>query len=578
MNASDHTSLVNSPPKRSAPGFKLHDRQLMDVFAILVILLRLESRSKSKGSVFRKLHPFTFSPEEAVKAMTTLSIDIELQVVTTTVAYSIEADLGFSLLHKFFEAHLLHDPSSRTTCQMKHNTQLQITPKGAAMVYNFCKSIGMRRDKMPGVVKGEFNTMSLFQFHRSGTTNKILYSEYLLYILVWKMMGKKPNVWSPAQTPGPANNMFEHENVLDVSMHGSITTPKVSPFYHKYFSNPESDAHIQYYECCSGLRLFESRTFNLKDRTVIVRNCFSGKALIQWLLDCSNLQSLSEAVEIGFLMVKHYLLVPVNDDYVHFLPDRNAFYTLSEAAERACMWHADSSDSLSLSPEETEVRDSVVEHENDNLMAMVLDPGMRYLFKLHLEKERCSENIDAYLQLSEFLNAKGQLSQLLKQYNGSVGSRREKLAKRCERLATTHYSMAYHIFSTYLDEQSRYNLNISFGLRQEVRDVMKRLCFGVDEALPDYNVTAYLRTPVDGSFEHATKPKRSDDNSTLALLESLEEIFRIFEKVKRSIYRLMEADSFPKFIKSDEYIYAIGLKAHCEGKVETSSNERESQN
>lgn len=560
---------------------KINERQLLDMFAVLVIHLDLADNAKPKlrFSPFAKLYPYSFDVDDAVKHMANLTLNIEL-LVSTTVSYSIVPDLALSLLHKYFAAHLLHDPSTRTTSKLAQHVVVQVTPKGTAVVYNFCKRIGMRRDNMPKVVQSEFNSMRLFQFDRSSNTNKVLYSEYLIHILVGKMMGRKPNMWLANAKAEPVkivmdaqpDHMFDSSLMFKEATHQC--SAKSSPFHHKYFTNPESDSHIQYYESESGLRLIYDGEIETSEAPATTGYFFSGKVLVQWLLDCTTLHSTEEAMEMGQLMIRYGLVAPVEEQDISFSRDRSSFYYLRKAAEQSCCWNKDDSGSSSISL--PRVKSRKADESEEKLLALILDPGMRYLFKLHLEKEKCAENIDAYLQLTEFVKLREQLAHLLRHHEcAEEESRKEKLARAIDKVVNSNYSMAFHIYATYLSSDSPYDLNIDFGLRQEIGDVMSRVpgpYSSTEESYDaDYDNAEYAKTPVLESFadedERTLDPGKhadsgGEDANVSGTARSLFRIYRVFDKVARSIYRLMEADSYAKFIQSDEYMYAMGLETH----------------
>lgn len=603
-------------PKTMKPGLRrgheINEKNQMEIFSILILVLDLNDFLQKPRSFlhslrqysFTKQYPFCFEVRRAVKLMQLLQWTLELNTVSSTISYSVKPDLAFSLLKRYYAAHLLHCPISRTEDALSESMTVQITPKGTATVYNFWKSMGLTREKMPLVVKSSFNSIHMFSFDRSHPGNKLLYSEYLLYILITQMMGPTPNVWSSRQSPCMVKCIADDEHVSisslsfssEVMAHhfGDLVQPSrifVSPFHHKYFTNPESDAHIQYYESESGLRVFQNKVFKTEEREVIINFCFTGKAISQWLLDCTVLSSRAETLDIGNLLLKYGLLTPITlaASAGKFSAHKEAYYILSPRGERACRWNSEILGLESLGS--IDLRQDIQLYEESsrkvNLKSVLLDPGMRYLFKQHMEKERCSENLIAYLNLAEFAKLKSQLSQLLKIHSGLLDEvKKGRLASIIENQACICYSLAFHLYLTYLSLESMYDLNIGFGLRQEIISVMEqaRESDFLDSPLMSTPQVDYMKTPVcetvldfseeivpikpaferpaSCTVELPTLMLNSGKMLLAEIMSALSRIYDVFGKIASSIYRLMEVDSYPKFVKSEEYLYAVDIDTH----------------
>lgn len=600
---------------------EIYEKNFIDVFAILVIQLRLVAEpDRGWRSLVRSTHPFCFETSDAIKEMKNLELFVLLRIVTTTIKYTIRKDLAIALLSKFFTAHMIHDPASRTVSNFKSDSKLQITPKGAALVYEFCKNVGMKEEEMPYVVFSNLNTMQLFHFDRSSAKGKVLHSEYLNHVLITKVMGHKPNVWCPDQNLIPARNLFfEEASYCDNSIE-SEQVPKgkhVSPIYHRYFSNPQSEAQIQYYESRSGVRLFRNRVFSLNGVSVTVEYCFSGKALVQWLTDCSTLHSASEACEIGQILLDQKLITAVTSTLFSesFYNHADAIYTLTELGGQSCRWwhinptaEREASEStraeLDNQPSNSEIS-KIKRFRAVTLDYALSDPGIRYLFRMHLEKERCVENFETYCQLQEFISKKRVCGRMLRHaIREKLAPKRKELRASIESFATSNTLMAFQIYSKYFSLESLYNLNIGFGLQQELDSIIARvettLVTPLDSANPDISV--FARTPelekcfdvgepadlveqqstselaVDSSssaicadiplkltISHdslsdvpSSDLHRADTSSSRTSLDknlvTLSNIWKVYQKVSIALYRMMESDLFPKFARSQEFL------------------------
>ncbi|GEQ67422.1 hypothetical protein JCM33374_g1087 [Metschnikowia sp. JCM 33374] len=606
------TDIIQPPRLKGfqSQGFEINEQNFIAAFSILIIQLKLTVERPKKKHILPQLsksHAYSFKVGEAISIMNSLCLKIESGIIDNVISFSFGPDLALSLLKKFFTGHLLHDPSSRTEVNLHAHSTVQITPKGTAILYNFCKSVGMKRYEMPEVVRSNFNTMKLFQFDRSSSTRRALYSKYLNHILISEMLGPSPNVWSPEAKPRMVSSLYdvdEPDFLLDpdqILFSGSAArplpkkTPKqqsLSPFHHRYFSNPESDSHVQYYESASGLRLFRDKVFQSEKKEVYVEYCFSGKAFVQWLCDCTTLYSTSEAMEFGQLMLHYGLIIPVTkpDTCDTFMNHRDAFYTWNESGEYVCRWSSSAKSSKELrktassDSEENEVANG---RKKDVFKKLLADPGIRHLFMSHLEKEKCSENMNAYLQLKEFQDVKRKFSSLVKHYYKENDSQqKERLLTAAEKMSSKSLAMASYLCSRYFSPDSTSNLNIDFGLQQEIDRVIAVMKGGKhsDAPLSDGDFAAYLKTPMqeDMKFELTTETPKEvrvsgeetsisssemgelshEQSSILDTMQTLNQIDRVFSKIAYSVYRMMEVDSYPKFIQSEEYMLAVETLTH----------------
>ncbi|QEL58012.1 hypothetical protein CJJ09_000043 [Candidozyma auris] len=290
-------------------------KNVSNIFESLILSLDLrDNPEKSKYSLFGKQHPpFSFSVDDALNKLSNLRLDIEVKVARTTITYSMKQSLAFDLLKQFFEAKLIHYPNSRTETKLERHGILQITPKGTAMVCAFCQSIGMSSKAIPSVVKSAFNSMELFILERSPVNHNILFSEYLVKMLFSWVMGPFPNVWSVDRQPDPIScvyyetgsdgeyDFFNADEHRSQNGDGSTKESVISPFHHRYFTNPESDSHVQYYVSNTGVRLFKQKVFLNNDKKVIVDYCVSGKAIVQWLCDCTSVRNAAEALYSAYI-------------------------------------------------------------------------------------------------------------------------------------------------------------------------------------------------------------------------------------------------------------------------------------
>ncbi|ODV60273.1 GTPase-activating protein SST2, partial [Ascoidea rubescens DSM 1968] len=557
---------------------RIFTQDLKNIYSILLLNLDLSekpSHNKNKNGLslshifslrsFGKQHPYSFYINDAINRMGNLCLDVNLSPSTSTsISYQIKPDLASSLVQIFFIAKLLHTPSDRTRSKPKENVVMQPTPKGVAILYAFCKQHGIKNDSLPLIIKSNFNSMNLTIFDRNQFDDRIVYSDYLIHLLFLKLMGPSPNIWSPQNDSDPIpidivdelsnsqkNQDFNNSGFLKPSKtenkkysnHSASTkSSKISPFAHKFFTNPESDSHVQYYVSSKGVRLYYNYRYSSNESTpdvkdITVQYSFIGKAAWQWLMDCTDITSKDQAADIMSLFVKFNLIKPVlhypsTAPQTGFQLSKTAFYTLTEEGWETIKWDRllnkklsnetkikriislqERLSELSRKPSllvsnsngsngsnesnEPSINSNIMElNQNLSLKKVLKDPGLRYLFRKHLEKELCVENFDSYNEIMKFNSEMMKLKKYLKQKEeikktlikdmstmlSSMG--KDNNCPKKSRLSESNrnrliisisndcMTSAYNIYGTYLTIGAPYELNINHLLKQEINKVM----------------------------------------------------------------------------------------------------------
>lgn len=520
---------------------------LKAVYSILLICMDLQDRPKDVApklfNAFNKNFPYSFMMEDAVKKMRNLSLDVNTSATCMHISYNIKSDLARHLLSLFMDAKLLHTPADRTRDEPKENILLQPTPKGTAILQKYTRDIGLK--KIPQILKSEINSMQLFIFERNSTTDAIIYSKYFIDVLFGKLMGPLPNIWSPTNSGDklpPLATLLEHSddtftfensysshqdanghnffgsNILGLTYDELNNTNRESPLAHRFFTNPDSDSHIQYYVSHRGMRLFKSRSFG-KDQSTIDYS-FHTKAIWQWLMDCTDIVYPKEAVSIASLFWKRGLITPVmsldnKDSKKRFKVSKVTYFRLSKVGGDIVQWNnkktspqhiicIDSKHSVqgnvlaagdssnwdaggmiekdqTMDVNATISSDSMAQFRLDDILK---DSGMRYLFRMHLSSEFCVENLDVYLEISKFSKKMTILKRLLDskseltnknpsvqhwksntKVSDMINSALVKQANEC-------LSIAYHIYSSYIAVGAPYQLNIDHKLRSTISTIM----------------------------------------------------------------------------------------------------------
>lgn len=678
---------------RRTPNGLIFTEDLKTVYSVFLICMDLKSdEHESKrlfSGIFNKTYPFAFTMKSAISTMSKLEIKANSNTTCIHVSYSIKDALARYLLVAFVEAKLLHTPADRTRNEPKEKVVLQPTPKGIAILTKYCKDIGLK--KIPDVLISNLNSMTLFTFERSSITDSLIHSDKLLHILLIKVMGERPNVWKPNMEADKLptlsellennNDIFTFENAIDYfngnfsnlwtdkpghayhddknsnheSEHTATTSSTIieedkaiwldqipekilmdksrkSPLAHKYFTNPDSDSHIQYYASDTGLRLFYNKQF--LDPSITVKYCFTSKVLWQWIMDCTDILYPKEAISLSALFLKIGLICPIlakpsKIKSGKFCISRSAFFTLSSLGWDLTNWNhidkdqmkremrrnkidEDGGDDIRVNGKIVEIdihstnsTKTMVSLNDDNgnntnnismnlpsLEEILSDPGMKYLFKKHLEKEFCVENLDVYIMIKKFLKRMTILKKFIdnthndknKLSNGSIRHKpiRSTIDSALLQQANECLEMAFQIYSCYIMIGAPYQLNLDHNLREEISDVILNPKSPIKEYFPGHEISPIpkklskvelsipkpmeLSKPLPAMTKgliRSKKPKTLQNLSTnenlngfkkiSETLRILKHLYPLFEEVGIIMYKLMEMDSLSKFYNSREF-------------------------
>lgn len=531
------------------PNGAIYTDDIKMIYCTFLICLDLKADPleprKWYSSLGKNHYAFSFSLEEGIEKMANLSLSVDMTTPSIEISYSIQPELAHQLITTFMEAKLLQTPADRTRSIPKSKSILQPTPKGVGILQKYVRKIGLK--SLPPILLSDYNSMEIFTFERSSVTDSIIYSNRLICILLNRMMGSCPNFWSPEKScdkiPSLSklleynSDVFSFETVdygcldgferkqgdqtpswLDqISSERLHDENRVSPLAHRFFTNPDSDSHVQYYSTDCGLRINKSKFFG--NPKVLFNYCFTTKAIWQWIMDCTDIMYPREAVSAAALFLKAGLIVPIlippsENLNRKFCISRTSFYTLTRRAWDVVQWNTEkgirkSMCNFSSTPSNSCVRsifsanieentterpvssDSSSNRKDMSSQAQIKsideilrDPGMKYLFRQHLESEFCAENLDAFIDIRKFLKKMGLLKNLIESKHAS-DLKSKKTRSRCsdsnirsaiESALTRHANecleLGYHIYSSYIVVNAPYQLNIDHHLREAINQVM----------------------------------------------------------------------------------------------------------
>lgn len=705
------------------PNGQIYHQDLKNIFSILLFCLSLNNGSKRHSSSllkfsFKKEYEYSFTVQRAIDVMADLHINILYNTTQTVFSYKIKSKFALELLQIFYTAKFLHCPNDKTLKNItKTSTILQPTPKGVALLHQFCLKLGIANVKgleLPPVLNSNFNSMQLMMFDRHFRTDNIMHTEHSNKLLFIRTMGPKENIWSSKNDAEPIldlgskliaksksmtsqihginneGNILEDseafsaylrkrqmepasdggemisENTANRDTSSSNTKFQNSPFYHRFFTNPDSDSHIQYYVSNKGLRFFKQKSVKVNNLDIVVNNCFTGKALIQYLMDCTDLVYVKDALKIAKNFLKSGLITCKTSDNSIFIPSKDSLYVLTEKGNQVVRWNtllvSDIRHNFSTPTDPT--NDKVF-----TLTKILRDPGLKYLFRDFMIDNMCVENLDILDDIVDFQKKMEILKKMVslknrekKNYlqeikNDSVFDepksnvlKRKKLTiyTAINKLSEYCLSKVYTIFTMYISQDSPNEVNIDSKLRFQIQsyiesevnfdtsimnvsDLRKRLNIivsnevdnnnhndndnenengnndndngDVDSEVNDAdhvsgasNASSVSDSSDNGNVEkgsadnkiHSSDSKdtpSSEDESNMKLaklqpnlvlnlkhlrhtesapisptdiifapkLKFLDDISVFYEEIKRKVYRMMETDSYGKFLASKQY-------------------------
>ncbi|ODQ46681.1 hypothetical protein PICMEDRAFT_33343 [Pichia membranifaciens NRRL Y-2026] len=609
------SSQVSLKTLTRTPAGKVYHHDLKSIYAALLCCLDLKAAAKNVSSALLKLtmkktQAYSFSVERAVHVMSNLEIDLQYNLTLTKLSYEINTKFAFELLQIFYTAKLLHCPDDRTCKKLTNERQiLQPTPKGVAILHQFCLKMGIPNIssiKLPQILKSSFNSMQLIEFERHSTTDSIIHSENSDKLLFIQLMGPSMNVWSSKNGPDPISDLgsllkaelrtndhiygscegdnrvnplesdvafFEYlkqrqqeqvEVLKECDNYGDEDQPVkavCSPFYHRFFTNPDSDSHVQYYVSNKGLRFSRKKSITLNSNKKTINNCFSGKALIQCILDCTDVMFYQEALKVATVFIKLKLIKCESFDESNlfgFIPSRDYIYSLTELGYQIVKWNPPETrrGTHSASSSESGIQGVELASPSTISLSRVLkDPALKYLFRSFMSDNVCIENLRVYDDIVDFQKKITILRKMLslkdreKYQVSALQHKKLTIYTAINKLSEYCLSKVYTIFAMYISEDAPSEINIDSKLRFEVKHLIQN---NGEFSSPSMNISELksLEIPPASPTEVLFGPK----------LKFLEEVCLLYEEIRIMVYRMMETDSRAKFLASDqftEYYYSL---------------------
>lgn len=457
----------------------------MDLFSTLMVSLKLDSH---RVRFTRYDHSFT--SEEAINNLGSLKFSqsnrmpdpkdpSRIVTTTTTTTFSMAKEMARSVCQRFVDARFIESVDGKLLPVFPLKGALfQLTPKGINILQRFCQRNGITARHVIDVLESPRNTMQLVNLERDTDSDKLSHDRATIEVIFRRFAGQDgPNVKS------------------------SISTS-------------DSDSLSDYTNGLVGVKMARERKLQ---GGKIYSNTFTGKASVDWLMDCSTTIERRETCLIAELFLKYGLITMIQDDKSFpqnapipaFQHSKQAIYFITERGQRVCGWIAreKARDSTTTYDSRGMPRDS----NNSRLSHILQDPALRLLFREFLRYSLCEENLSFYLDVSEF-TANYHKFEKMGTFS-KADSVRETLAA------------AYGLYNAFLAPGSPCELNIDHALRNSLASRM-------------------------------TKAVGEDDS----MFKSLQEVVHLFELAQTSVFKLMSSDSVPKFLRDPKY--SVVLQEH----------------
>lgn len=434
-----------------------------DLFSTLMVSLPLTPHRVR----FQRID-HTFTTEEAVTNLGSLKFSqsnrmpdpkdpSRIVTTTTTTTFSMAKEMARSVCQKFLEARFIETADGKNDFTSK-SAVWQLTSKGMHILQRFCQRNGIQQRHVFELLNSTRNTMSLVILEREPDTDKLHRDQSTVEVVFRRFVGAEPNVKQSASTS-------------------------------------DSDSLSEYQTGLVGVKMAKER--KVSDR--VWHNTFTGKAVVEWLMDCCTMVDRRETLELAQLFCEQGLMLPIDAGHnPRFTPSKSAIYTITEKGQRVAGWlpSAKSGPRHDVQSEGRNVREGTTRDSNTNRMTIIIkDAALRLLFREFLRDTHCEENLAFYLDVRD----------LLSNYNTA---KRHYSVPKLEVIRET-LAAAYSLYNAFLAPGSPCELNIDHSLRTSLAARMTRAV--------------------------------GDDD---AMIKSLDEVATLFDQAQNSVFKLMASVSF----------------------------------
>ena len=400
-------------------------RDFKDLFSTLMVSLPLTAHRLR----FVKLD-HTFTSEEAINNLGSLKFSqsnrmpdpkdpSRIVTTTTTTTFSMAKEMARSVCQRFMDARFIEAVDGKVIPQFPLKGALwQLTPKGMHVLSRFCQRNGINQRHVLDLLDSPRSTMQLVILERDPATDKLSHDRATIEVIFRRFAGQDgPNV--------KAN-----------------------------ISTSDSDSLSDYYNGLVGVKMAKERKIGEKT----YGNTFTGKAAVDWLMDCCTTVDRRETFAIAESFVTQELILPLHEDKQYqresggaiFQPTKYAIYAVTDKGKIIAGWvpssavNGDTRSEVSGRSGGTRAdgRSAPRDSNNNRLTLIVNDAALRLLFREYLRDTHCEENLAFYLEVREFTKAYDN-SERLKAFT-RLDAIRESLAQAYGKSSSPHQCDILH--------------------------------------------------------------------------------------------------------------------------------------
>lgn len=399
---------------------------------------------------------------------------------TTTTTFSMAKDMARSICQRFLEARFIEsaDGKYQQVYTMKGSVW-QLTPKGISILDRFCSRNGIQQ-KQVGELIGH-STSQLVILERESQTDKLVSDRGTIEVIFRRFIGVN------------GLNVKQSVNAAD------------------------ADSLSDYRDGMTGVKVASERKVSGKT----YKDTFTGKAAVDWLMDCCTTVDRREASEVASLFAEYGLIEAIQHDRIFqsqvpgshlFQPTKNSIFQLTTKGKD--LFNGTSSRGRSSESDGGAApRPGIARDSNTQRLDKILnDAALRLLFRENLRETHCEENLSFYLDVDDFVRNCRQSIRLAQKNPGTttMDGIKEIMAQ------------AYGIYNAFLAPGSPCELNIDHQLRNNLATRM-------------------------------TKAVGQDG----AMIDTLHEVTTLFEDAQNAVFKLMASDSVPKFLRHPKYEHTL---------------------
>lgn len=346
---------------------------------------------------------FTFTTDEAITNLGSLKFSqsnrmpdpkdsSRVVTTTTTTTFSMAKEMARSVCQKFLEAKFIESVEGKFDFQNKSSVW-QLTPKGMHILERFCARNGIQSPHVKAVIESSRNPRQLVILERNTETDRLHHDEQTIQIIFRRFVGTTVN-----ETAGS-----------------------------------DSDSIHEFSKCDVGVRMMKHKPTNARPYDHV----FTGKATVDWLMDCSTMVDRREGLEIGGMFLELGLIAHVDarNEKAGFIPSRQAQYYVTRHGAKIAGWTTDSDSTSNTEANAAKVRDGATRDSNSNrTLVIIRNPSWRLLYREFLKETMCEENLSFYLEVQEFNN----------HYKAAISSTGENKVETIRETLAAAYGMFFH--------------------------------------------------------------------------------------------------------------------------------------